>query len=84
VYSTALPLPLGSEALELQEYYERMEQARSAAVEAAVKKYRSLTPALCKVCVSHLPHAGGTCLLGAGAPPHSTSRFTRPVALLHK
>jgi hypothetical protein len=26
-----------------------MEQARAAAVEAAVKKYRSLTPILCKV-----------------------------------
>lgn len=34
---------------ELQEFYERMEQARSAEVETAVKKYRSLTPILCKV-----------------------------------
>jgi dynein heavy chain len=34
---------------ELQEYYEGMERARAAAVEAATKKYRSLTPILCKV-----------------------------------
>jgi hypothetical protein len=39
----------GTDLPELQEYYERMEQARAAAVEVAVKKYRSLTPILCKV-----------------------------------
>jgi hypothetical protein len=47
-----VPLPPrspGQELLELQEFYERMERARTAAVEAAVKKYRSLTPILCKV-----------------------------------
>lgn len=38
----------GSEVAELQEYYERMEQARAAAVEGAAKKYASLTPILCK------------------------------------
>ena len=41
--------PQGPEVLELQEFYERMEQGRGAEVEAAVKKYRSLTPILCKV-----------------------------------
>lgn len=41
--------PAGGEPPELQEFYERMERARGAAVEAAVKKYRSLTPILCKV-----------------------------------
>ena len=43
----------GSEVAELQEYYERMEQARAAAVEGAAKQYASLTPILCKARVPH-------------------------------
>ena len=39
----------GGEVPELQEFYQRMEKARAAAAEAAVSKYRSMTPVLCKV-----------------------------------
>lgn len=41
-------VPASGEPPELQEFYERMERARGVAVEAAVRKYRSLTPILCK------------------------------------
>lgn len=39
----------GGEVMELQEFYEYMEQNRAAAVESAVQRYRSLTPLLGKV-----------------------------------
>jgi hypothetical protein len=39
----------GGEAMELQEFYEHMEQHRAAVVESAVQRYRSLTPLLGKV-----------------------------------
>jgi hypothetical protein len=35
--------------MELQEFYEHMEQRRAAVVESAVQRYRSLTPLLGKV-----------------------------------
>lgn len=63
---------------ELQEFYERMEQARGAAAEAAVRKYRSLTPILCKV-----SRGGGMQLawggMGLAAPGwHRGHRQLRP------
>jgi hypothetical protein len=39
----------GGEAMELQEFYEHMEQHRAAVVESAIQRYRSLTPLLGKV-----------------------------------
>eukprot|EP00879_Flechtneria_rotunda_P032592 GHRR01035825.1.p1 GENE.GHRR01035825.1~~GHRR01035825.1.p1 ORF type:complete len:221 (+),score=76.57 GHRR01035825.1:1552-2214(+) len=42
-------LPTEGEVMELQEFYEYMEQHRAAVVETAVQKYRSLTPLLGKV-----------------------------------
>ncbi|KAF8069431.1 DHC1 [Scenedesmus sp. PABB004] len=42
-------LPPGGEVMELQEFYEHMEQHRAAAVDAAVSRYRSLTPLLGKI-----------------------------------
>lgn len=38
------------DVMELQEFYEHMEQHRAAVVESAVQRYRSLTPLLGKVC----------------------------------
>ncbi|WIA10356.1 hypothetical protein OEZ85_010548 [Tetradesmus obliquus] len=42
-------LPEGADVMELQEFYEYMEQHRAAVVESAVQRYRSLTPLLGKV-----------------------------------
>eukprot|EP00882_Tetradesmus_deserticola_P030916 GHRQ01034922.1.p1 GENE.GHRQ01034922.1~~GHRQ01034922.1.p1 ORF type:complete len:195 (+),score=40.56 GHRQ01034922.1:253-837(+) len=42
----------GAEVMELQEFYEHMEQHRAATVDSAVQRYRSLTPLLGKVCGS--------------------------------
>lgn len=50
----------GCEVIELQEYYEVMERARAAAAEAAVKKYRSLTPILCKVRAAAAAHTASS------------------------
>jgi hypothetical protein len=49
--------------MELQEFYEYMEQHRANAVDAAVQRYHSLTPLLGKV--------GGSCLLRHGRHVHS-------------
>jgi hypothetical protein len=40
--------------MELQEFYEYMEQHRAAVVESAVQRYRSLTPLLGKVSSSSM------------------------------
>uniref|UniRef100_A0A383W4S5 Dynein-1, subspecies f n=1 Tax=Tetradesmus obliquus TaxID=3088 RepID=A0A383W4S5_TETOB len=42
-------LPESADVMELQEFYEYMEQHRAAVVESAVQRYRSLTPLLGKV-----------------------------------
>jgi hypothetical protein len=39
----------GGDVMELQEFYEYMEQHRTSAIDAAVQRYRSLTPLLGKV-----------------------------------
>lgn len=39
----------GGDVMELQEFYEFMEQHRASAVDAAVQRYHSLTPLLGKV-----------------------------------
>lgn len=39
------------EVMELQEFYEHMEQHRAAVVESALQRYHSLTPLLGKVSV---------------------------------
>lgn len=43
------PSAAGTDVMELQEFYEYMEQHRANAVDAAVQRYRSLTPVLGKV-----------------------------------
>lgn len=40
---------VGGGVMELQEFYEYMEQHRTSAVDAAMQRYRSLTPLLGKV-----------------------------------
>lgn len=39
----------GDDVMELQEFYEHMEQHRASTIESAVQRYRSITPLLGKV-----------------------------------
>jgi len=51
--------------MELQEFYEHLEQHRANAVDAAVQRYRSLTPLLGKVNVQCDCYIAVTCTLKA-------------------